>query len=130
MHILRSYRSGALRRGHEWGLTDDEFDQLTSAACFYCDALPSTVFRSGKNNGEFVYNGIDRVNNRRGYVPGNVVSCCKLCNLAKGRLSYADFIEWILRLGEKQFNTLQAWEEKENFTAQLLLGDNDDDEEP
>jgi hypothetical protein len=30
-----------------------------------------------------------------GYVPGNVVPCCHICNLAKKDMSYEEFISWI-----------------------------------
>jgi hypothetical protein len=30
--------------------------------------------------GEWVYNGIDRVDNNKQYIKENLVSCCKKCN--------------------------------------------------
>jgi hypothetical protein len=46
------------------------------------------------NTGFYILNGIDRINNNRGYEEGNVVSCCKTCNRAKDILSVDEFINW------------------------------------
>jgi len=97
-HILRSYQSGARKRRHEWSLSEGAFVRLTSSDCFYCGSPPAKTFRTGKNNGEFVYNGIDRIDNSRGYVTGNVVACCWICNQAKKDMSAQAFMEWIARV--------------------------------
>lgn len=84
------YMSGAARRGHEWSLTEDEFRYIVIQDCHYCGASPSSRQYS-------VYtidvNGIDRVDNKRGYIKGNVMPCCTLCNMMKGKLGYSQFIE-------------------------------------
>lgn len=43
-------------------------------------------------------NGLDRVDNSRGYEPDNVVACCRMCNRAKNDCSVDDFIAWARRL--------------------------------
>jgi hypothetical protein len=43
-------------------------------------------------------NGIDRIDSKLGYVEGNVVSCCKICNSAKGDLTLAEFENWINKM--------------------------------
>lgn len=35
---------------------------------------------------------IDRVNNSKGYIPGNVVACTKKCNVSKGNISVEEII--------------------------------------
>lgn len=47
---------------------------------------------------EFVYNGIDRMDNSLGYISGNVVTCCQICNRAKGAMLLEDFMLWIKQL--------------------------------
>ena len=37
-------------------------------------------------------NGIDRVDNKKCYVSGNVVSCCKFCNYAKNMNILEEFM--------------------------------------
>lgn len=48
--------------------------------------------------GNLTYNGIDRKNNTLGYLPDNVVPCCKTCNWAKGKKSYEEFMEYLRRV--------------------------------
>jgi hypothetical protein len=45
--------------------------------------------------GNYTYNGLDRVNNSKGYTRTNVVPCCIICNNAKRTLSLSEFLEWI-----------------------------------
>lgn len=52
-----------------------------------------------ENNKETISISIDnRVDSDNGYIETNVVSCCKICNFAKGSMSYEDFQSWIQRL--------------------------------
>jgi len=103
-HVLYAYRSGAERRGFQWDLTLDEFCDLTSSKCHYCGLPPSSRMGRSKSsyNGVFVYNGIDRKDNATGYVMSNVVPCCEVCNKAKRKMTYADFIAYLIRAGRKQ----------------------------
>lgn len=55
-------------------------------------------------NGEFISNGIDRIDNNRGYVKENCVPCCKTCNYAKRKMDLLTFKEWARRL----YDTLWA----------------------
>jgi hypothetical protein len=36
-----------------------------------------------------------------GYLPSNVVTCCKICNRAKHNLTIYEFREWIRDISEK-----------------------------
>jgi hypothetical protein len=94
--LLFSYKYQAKRRGHAWELADGEFDKLTSSDCYYCGLSPSTV-RTSRSH-KYIYNGIDRVDNTLGYIQGNVVTCCSVCNLAKHKMPFDDFMTWIARL--------------------------------
>jgi len=90
--VLRNYKSSAKKRALVWKITDKEFDELTSGICHYCGSPPSRVKHTGRNYGDFVYNGIDSA---IGYTVKNVVPCCTLCNRAKNTMNYIDFIHWI-----------------------------------
>lgn len=94
--ILTAYQSGARKRGYDWNLSVDEFTDLTSQDCHYCGYPPDY----GKNT--FRYNGLDRLDNNKGYNLDNVVPCCWICNKAKGSLSYDEFRKWIFRVSEHQ----------------------------
>jgi len=107
--VLKQYRGAARHRGLAWELAGEEFDELTSKDCTYCGCPPSTVQRGdGRNSGEFVYNGIDRVDNALGYVIGNVVPCCPVCNHAKKDMSHGEFMAWVTRLTAFQAARRQA----------------------
>jgi hypothetical protein len=97
--MLKQYRGSARSRGLAWELTDEQFDRITSEDCHYCGCVPNMVNRgAGRSSGEYIYNGIDRVDNAQGYLMGNVVPCCSVCNHAKKNMSYGEFMAWIARL--------------------------------
>ncbi len=96
--ILLRYKAAAKRRGLQYGIDDVLFDSLMSGNCRYCGIPPSMKKFSKGGDRSFTYNGIDRINNTIGYIPENVVSCCKICNRAKSSMSYDDFILWVMRV--------------------------------
>lgn len=65
------------------------FEHLTQGACHYCGVEPSP------------HNGIDKVDPTLGYVDGNMVSCCWICNRAKGNLTYDEFKAYMRRVCTK-----------------------------
>lgn len=91
------YKRNAKTKGVGFELDKEEFKKLTQGSCFYCGVYFSRTSRAQNNHGDFKYNGIDRVDNNRGYEIGNVVSCCTECNYLKGDKDYQDFINWIGR---------------------------------
>lgn len=94
--LVYEYKLGAKRRNLEFNLTHEQVKEISSNNCYYCDATPFCIKRVNKHS--ITYNGIDRVDNNKGYTIDNVVSCCKICNTAKHDLSYNDFIDWVKRL--------------------------------
>lgn len=42
--------------------------------------------------------GVDRIDNTKGYIKGNCVTCCKWCNMMKKNLSVEDFIKHITKI--------------------------------
>ena len=66
----------AKRRSKEMTLTFDEYKVVAVHPCYYClNALCGQSQQGG---------GLDRLDNNIGYVPGNVVSCCAVCNKTRG----------------------------------------------
>lgn len=86
---MSSYKSDAKRRDHEFEMTKEEFMLFWQKPCHYCGDSISTV-------------GLDRVDNSKGYVLGNVVSCCTSCNLAKGKSTKEDFIRQCIKIADKK----------------------------
>lgn len=97
--VLQAYKDEALERGLSWLLGDEQFDTITKKDCFYCGSKPSNK-RSLRDGSSFVFTGIDRVDNCRGYELDNVVPCCRVCNRAKDIRSKQDFLHWIKRVYE------------------------------
>ncbi len=96
--LYGTYKFSAKRKNQTFNIPQDLFFSLVTSPCSYCGLPPSgyinTTYRS-KTNIPFHYNGIDRVDNSRGYEPDNIVPACKPCNLAKRDMSKADFLAWI-----------------------------------
>jgi hypothetical protein len=74
---FQAYKSNAKKRGLAFELTRDTFIEFATGICFYC-GKPAC--------------GVDRVNNALGYVRGNMVSCCKICNHMKHTMTLDDFV--------------------------------------
>jgi hypothetical protein len=97
--VIRSYKGNARSRSLTFNLTREQMILLFAEPCYYCGSPPTTSAKvRTANKSEFIYNGIDRVDNARGYEPGNVVACCKMCNLAKKDLSEKEFLDWVGRV--------------------------------
>lgn len=96
--LIGRTKGRAKRKGIQWKLSKDDVKYLTKMNCHYCGAEPNQVFSGRTLNGSYIYNGIDRVDNDLGYVLGNVVPCCKICNRAKDVMTRREFLSWIKRV--------------------------------
>ena len=102
--VFDTYKRDAAKRKFEWRLTDEQFDHLTSQQCTYCHRPPGTARNSRRDTGWFVYNGLDRVDPKKGYFVENVVTCCQVCNRAKSDMSLEEFMQWVADLSEAYTN--------------------------
>lgn len=112
MFRLSGYKSCAKRRKLAFTITNEQALEILAGACFYCGSQETTTLRYAGKKYEILINGIDRVDNSKGYVDGNVISCCKICNRAKYDLSVSDFTKWLVRISEKycdEKGELQVW---------------------
>lgn len=90
------YKNNAKKKKREFLLSRDEFREITSSDCFYCGCSPNQKGnKTKKNNGHYLHNGIDRIDSTKGYVNGNVVSCCYKCNYSKRSQSFDNFLKWV-----------------------------------
>jgi 5-methylcytosine-specific restriction endonuclease McrA len=94
--VLSYYQKNAERRGLSWELDRPTFEKLIAGACFYCGAVNSMT--AVKHYDVIQHNGVDRSDPSKGYVDGNVVSCCKTCNNAKASMTVQDFLYWARRV--------------------------------
>ena len=89
-------------------LSYNDFFFYSQQNCFYCGCTPANLHKyawEGRpnhhgSNGDFVYNGLDRVNNTLPHDKNNVVTCCCQCNAAKSDMNYHDFINHIIKIYE------------------------------
>ncbi len=96
--VFRQYKVHAANRGYEFAIGWDDFVSLTNKNCHYCNAAPKNKIgktERKRGNGHYIYNGIDRMNNNKGYTLDNVVPCCRRCNRAKDVMGRDDFLGWI-----------------------------------
>ncbi len=91
-------RASAKQRGYCFHITKPQFRTLTQCCCYYCGQPPSQVSKTNGAYGVYLYNGLDRVNNKLGYTIDNVRPCCKVCNIAKSTLTEEEFFQWINRI--------------------------------
>ena len=87
---LGNIKHDAAARGVAIAVSDETLLALLHGSCVYCGAAPAPL------------NGVDRVNNERGYTEDNIVSCCKICNVAKNDKPVADFLSWVKRVYKHQ----------------------------
>ena len=96
--LYYKYKHGANRRGLSFELTMKEFKNLIDSKCFYCGAESSQLFKGYSEGYSMLYNGVDRVDNNKGYSKDNCVPCCKTCNFMKLELSFEEFIKHLKRI--------------------------------
>lgn len=87
-----NYSWNSRRRGLDFALTFEEYIDIVSRNCYYCDAPPRPVYNK-KNKNYFAFmNGVDRYDNKIGYLLYNTRPCCSSCNYLKGSLDGDKFI--------------------------------------
>lgn len=104
--LWQAYKASAKKRGYCFELSKDQFMELTTKNCHYCDQIPSMV-RKPRTKGKipaYYHNGLDRINNDVGYIHSNVVPCCKFCNIAKQSYTEEYFLNKIKMIYFKNFN--------------------------
>jgi hypothetical protein len=107
--VWNGLRHNVQRRGWDFHLTIPQLKRLSQLPCVYCGKGPSNVHRLGYVIGgkkviapemAIQYSGIDRIDSTKGYIPGNVVPCCWVCNRMKGTLPVDEFFALLERIRE------------------------------
>jgi len=107
-YVIHEYKKSAKGRGYEYKLTEEQFKEITQKNCHYCGAKPSHPSKYQGNNGVYIYNGIDRIDNTKGYIIDNVVPCCTRCNYAKKNFGLQNYKDWIKKSYIKMFAKIDA----------------------
>lgn len=88
--LYNTCKHGATRRDYIFNLAVDEFAGIISQPCYYCGELQES------------FNGVDRLNNDKGYTLNNCVPCCRICNLMKHTATENQFIDKCKQIIDKQ----------------------------
>ena len=98
------YKRSAEDRKLNFELSKEDFRELIEQNCFYCGSEPKVRYTAKSLFGEYAWNGIDRVDNDKGYEKDNCVPCCSMCNMAKSNHTKEDFLNWIKRVYEHTYS--------------------------
>lgn len=82
------YQKSTAKRNILWEMPFPIFQKICGMNCTYCGSLPTP--RKWSRN--IPINGIDRVDNNKGYTSGNVAAACGRCNRMKGTMTANEFL--------------------------------------
>ena len=100
-NVFHGYKGRAKMRGLKFSLTQDFVRVITQLPCAYCGEPPKNLAYGRRGRRNYIYNGIDRINNTEGYEEWNCAPCCSICNYAKGTLSKLEFDAHIDKMYKK-----------------------------
>lgn len=80
----REYAASAIKKNVEFSITLEEFTEVVTKQCYYC-----------KKYNETEVLGIDRIDSFKGYVKGNILPACEICNTMKKQLTMKEFANHI-----------------------------------
>lgn len=101
--LYYSYANRADKRGYEFMLSKDVFRALAVQPCDYCGSFCQTRAKGlGKTSGDFLYTGIDRLDNEKGYYAENCVPCCSRCNWMKHAMPREEFLSHVAAIFRHQ----------------------------
>lgn len=108
LSLYRRYAMQAARKGIPFALKASDFAKLTSANCTYCGRSHYGTGGSGRmhqsreasrdGNTGYFYNGVDRIDSKKGYTIENCQTCCWECNRAKSTMTDTEFRQWFQAL--------------------------------
>lgn len=111
--LINNYKESAKKRKIPWNLTNEQFIEITSRDCYYCGIKPLQNKGTFNNTGNYIHNGIDRIENDKGYEYSNSVPCCKNCNYAKRNMSLETFYNMIKNIYERHIREVDIFQRPE-----------------
>mgnify|MGYP001595998668 CR=1 FL=1 len=79
------YKGSAKNRRIVFDISEEFFKEMIQKDCVYCG------HKSERN-------GLDRIDNKKGYVEDNLSPCCFRCNQMKGKLTVDEFLNHIMEI--------------------------------
>jgi len=113
------YKYRALNKKNiEFIITNEDYENIVQQECYLC----------GKETDMNHQNGIDRVNNTRGYILGNIQPCCGECNYMKKEFELNEFLEKAKMIYNKhrngKENTLNDTEHNQKYNKTIVFIEN------
>jgi hypothetical protein len=96
--LYKNLERRALKKQIDFDIPKDIFKILTKKNCYYCGVEPKQTSRNRKDSTQYIYNGLDRIDNNLGYTLDNVTPCCGRCNRMKNILTQDFFISHISKI--------------------------------
>lgn len=96
--IYGQYRNRAVKLKKDFKLDKEQFKEITSKDCHYCGDKPYQLSYNKNKSFCYTYNGIDRIDNTKGYIIDNILPCCGNCNLMKKDMTYEEFLNYIKKI--------------------------------
>lgn len=78
--LFNRYKRTASKYNREFNITFSNFIKLTSQNCYYCNVQPKQEVKTYNKTPSYFYNGLDRIDNNKGYIEKNVLTSCGRCN--------------------------------------------------
>jgi hypothetical protein len=96
-NYLNSYIQSARKRDYVFELTEEQFKEVIAKDCVACGSPPKEISRRTKKYSAtpILANGVDRIDNKLGYIVGNIQPMCAPCNKAKSSMGYEAFQKWL-----------------------------------
>ena len=95
--VYSQYKASANNRNLLFNLELSLVEQIILSDCYYCGNKPSNSVKL-RDGQYYLYNGIDRIDNTKGYLPENVRPCCVDCNYMKHVNSEKDFLSKVIKI--------------------------------
>lgn len=117
------YKREAKKRGINFFLKSDEFSNIVTKNCYYCNEPPRRLchikwlkyikesdpylqiqtgkpgtYKNLEPSSAATFSGIDRIDNNGNYEKNNVIPSCKWCNRLKSNLSIEEFWGYLKRM--------------------------------
>lgn len=80
------YKYRAKNKNMDFCINKLDFLKILKKPCFYCGTI------------DYRFSTIDRMDNQKGYIYDNCLSCCKYCNSGKRNRKIEEFLFWMERL--------------------------------
>ena len=93
--LIAQYKHNAKKKLIPFELTDEQMEILFQSDCFYCGRKPYRTLQKKNCYGYYICNGIDRMDNSKGYISENCVPCCLECNFMKNTYHTKEFLTLI-----------------------------------